>query len=117
MVETLSERFTSLKNSYALRQPLNIVTQYQQEIDDLKKDLGIRIDHIVKMRGENFNFLGGKLSALNPLSILNRGYSVTVKLPSGGILKDTASLTKGDTVETRLGTGKFKSVVEDVQKG
>ena len=116
-VETLSERFESLKASYVLRQPLNIVMQYQQEIDDLKKDLGIRVDHIVKMRGENFNFLGGKLGALNPLAILNRGYSVTVKLPGETILKDTASLSKGDTVETRLGEGKFRSVVEDVGKG
>ena len=65
--------------------------QYEQKIDDLKKDLGIRIDHIVKMRGENFNFLGGKLGALNPLSILDRGYSVTVKLPDGAILKNAAS--------------------------
>ena len=116
-VETLSERFEALKASYVLRQPLNIVMQYQQEIDDLKKDLGIRVDHIVKMRGENFNFLGGKLGALNPLAILNRGYSVTVKLPGETILKDTASLSKGDTVETRLGEGKFRSVVEDVGKG
>jgi len=116
-VETLSERFEALKASYVLRQPLNIVTQYQQEIDDLKKDLGIRVDHIVKMRGENFNFLGGKLGALNPLAILNRGYSVTVKLPGETILKNIASLSKGDTVETRLGEGKFRSVVEDVEKG
>ena len=114
MVETLYETFTSLKNSYALRQPLNILTQYQQEIDDLRKDLGIRVDHIVKMRGENFNFLGGKLGALNPLSILNRGYSVTMKIPSSKILKDAASLAKGDTVETRLGAGKFKSKVEEI---
>ena len=115
MVQTLSEKFASLKDSYALRQPLNIVTQYEQEVDDLKKDLGIRVDHVVKMRGENFNFLGGKLGALNPLAILNRGYSVTVKLPGGAILKNAASLSKGDTVETRLGNGKFRSIVEDVQ--
>lgn len=113
-LETLSERFASLKDSYVLRQPLNIVTQYQQEIDDLKKDLGIRVDHIVKMRGESFNFLGGKLGALNPLAILNRGYSVTVKLPEGAILKNIESLSKGDTIETRLGKGKFRSIVEEV---
>jgi exodeoxyribonuclease VII large subunit len=113
-LETLSEKFASLKDSYVLRQPLNIVTQYQQKTDGLKKDLGIRVGHIVEMRGENFNFLGGKLGALNPLAILNRGYSVTVKLPSGVILKNIASLAKGDIVETRLGSGKFKSVVDEI---
>ena len=57
------------------------------------------------MRGENYNLLSSKLGAFNPLAILKRGYSVTVKLPEGIILKDAASLKVGDTVETKLGRG------------
>jgi exodeoxyribonuclease VII large subunit len=114
MVGTLSERFSALKDSYALRQPLNMVTQYEQEIDNLKKDMSVRIDHVVKMRGEGFARIAGKLEALNPLSILNRGYSVTVKLPSRDIIKDAAVLSKGDTIETKFGKGLVKSKIEEV---
>lgn len=113
-VDMLSERLARLRGSYALRQPMNMIIQHVQEIDDLKKDLSLRIEHIVKMRGESFGSVTGKLEALNPLAILNRGYSVTVKLPSGEIIKDSARLSKGDTIETKFGKGIVKSKIEEV---
>jgi len=67
------------------------------------------------MRGENFGRLTGKMEALNPLAILNRGYSVTVRFPSGGIIKNSAALAKGDVIQTRLGKGTVKSKVEEVE--
>ena len=77
----LNQRLTALRESYILRQPLNFIIQYEQRIDDLSKDLNIRLDHIVEMRNENFNNLISKLGALSPLAILNRGYSITMKFP------------------------------------
>jgi exodeoxyribonuclease VII large subunit len=114
MVDTLSEKLGALKDSYVLRQPLNMVTQYEQKIDDLRKDMAIRIDHTVKMRSEGFARVTGKLEALNPLAILNRGYSVTVKLPTRGIVKDSSALSVGDNIETKFGKGYVRSKIEEV---
>ena len=114
-LDTLTGRFTALKESYILKQPLNLITQYEQKIDDLSKGLAIRIDHIVKMRGENFKLSAGKLETLSPLAILSRGYSITTKMPDGVIVKDAGSLKAGDEVETKLGRGKFKSRVEEIE--
>ncbi|MDD5135915.1 MAG: exodeoxyribonuclease VII large subunit [Candidatus Omnitrophica bacterium] len=111
----LAERLKAVKESYILRQPLNIITQYEQTIDDLRKDIAIRVDHLIEMRGEKYNLFISKLEALNPLSILKRGYSVSTKMPQGMILKDAGSLKVGDTVETKLGKGKFKSKVEEIE--
>lgn len=108
-VEILTERLAQLKDSYILRQPLNLVLQYEQKIDGLREDLAIRLKHVVKLRGENFNLLAGKLEALSPLSILNRGYSITTRLDV--VMKDAADLKKDDVVETRLGKGSFRSRV------
>jgi exodeoxyribonuclease VII large subunit len=116
-VNRLAERFKAVKESYILRQPLNLITQYEQMIDDFRKDMAIRVEHLVKMRGENHNLLKSKLEAFNPLAILKRGYSVTVKLPEGAILKDIGSLEIGDMVETKLGKGKFRSKVEEIENG
>ena len=116
-VKGLAERLKAVKESYILRQPLNLIVQYEQVIDDLRKDIAIRVDHLIKMRGENHNLLTSKLEAFNPLAILKRGYSVTVKLPEGSILKDVVSLKAGDTVETKLGRGKFKSKIEEIENG
>ena len=116
-VNRLAERFKAVKESYILRQPLNLITQYEQMIDDFRKDMAIRVEHLVKMRGENHNLLKSKLEAFNPLAILKRGYSVTVKLPEGAILKDIGSLEIGDMIETKLGKGKFRSKVEEIENG
>src|SRR3989338_770912 len=104
-INILAEKLTTLRESYILRQPLNLITQYEQGIDDLRKDMAIRVDHLVRIKGENFNLLTGKLETLSPLAILNRGYSITTKLPGGVILKDARALKKGDEVETKLGKG------------
>ncbi|MDP3804461.1 MAG: exodeoxyribonuclease VII large subunit, partial [Candidatus Omnitrophota bacterium] len=72
LVNAIATSVTRLKNALA-----GEVTQYEQRIDDLAKDIAIRIDHIVKMRGENFNLLTSKLETLSPLAVLNRGYSIT----------------------------------------
>jgi exodeoxyribonuclease VII large subunit len=114
-LEMLAEKLRTLRESYILRQPLNLVTQYEQMIDDLRKDIALRIEHLVEMRQENFKLLTHKLEALSPLAILNRGYSITARLPDGIIIKDAAQLKKGDKVETKLGKGKFSSKVEEIE--
>ena len=57
--------------------------------------------------------LSEKIEILSPLSILNRGYSVSFKMPGRKILKNAESLKKGDVVETRLSKGVFRSKVEE----
>jgi exodeoxyribonuclease VII large subunit len=116
-VNRLAERLAAVKDSYILRQPLNLIVQYEQQIDGFRKDIAIRIEHLIKMRGENYNLLSSKLGAFNPLAILKRGYSVTTKLPEEMILKNTALLKVGDIVETKLGNGKFRSKVEEIENG
>ena len=112
-LDIFSHRLNTLKDSYIMRQPMNLVLQYGQRIDDLVKDISVTVEHIVKMRQENFRLLVGKLSVLSPLAILSRGYSVTTKLPEGIILKGSRSVRKGDRVKTRLGDGQFTSIVEE----
>ena len=111
---TLKEKLRSLQGAYVLRQPLNYIIQQEQRIDDLRKDMSVRIGHVMDMYGEKFNRILSKLEVLSPVSILKRGYSITAKLPEGVIIKDARSLSKGDVVETKLGQGKFRSRVEEI---
>ncbi|MDP3791267.1 MAG: exodeoxyribonuclease VII large subunit [Candidatus Omnitrophota bacterium] len=115
IIDALREKLRSLQGAYVLRQPLNYIIQQEQRVDDLRKDMSIRIDHIVDMCGEKFNRILSKLEVLSPVSILGRGYSITAKMPEGTIVKDAKSLEIGDTVETKLGHGKFISRVENIE--
>ena len=116
-ISTLKERLLSLQGAYVLRQPLNYIIQQEQRIDDLRKDMSVRIDHVVAMYGEKHSRIDAKLEAFNPTKILQRGYSITIKMPGGTVLKEVSALRKGDIVETRLGKGKFKSKVEEINNG
>jgi exodeoxyribonuclease VII large subunit len=112
----LKEKITKLRESYVLKRPLNLITQYEQKIDDLRKEIAAGIDRILGDGEESFNLLAGKLGALSPLAILTRGYSITTRLPEGVIVKDAGDLKAGDRVETRLGKGSFTSRVEGEEK-
>ena len=113
-LDVLKDGLENLRESYVLRHPLNYIIQKTQHIDDLRKDMSVRIGHIVDISGEKFNRIISKLEALGPISILKRGYSITTKLPEGSIIKKVSSLKLGDCIETRLGYGKFKSRVEEI---
>ncbi|MBU0895551.1 MAG: exodeoxyribonuclease VII large subunit [Candidatus Omnitrophica bacterium] len=110
----MAQRLAKLSQSYALKQPLKMVEKYEQMIDDLRKDMAIRIDHLVRLHGENYNLLDQKLAVLSPLSILSRGYSVSSRLPEKKIIKDTGDIKVGDRIETRLGKGTFISKIEEI---
>lgn len=113
-INNLMDIVHNLKGSYVLRQPLNYIIQQEQRIDDLKKDIHIRIRHITDMYGEKHNRLDSKLEAFNPTAILKRGYSITITLTGREVIKTAAALKPGDLVETKLGEGKFTSRVEEV---
>ena len=53
-----------------------------------------------------------KLSAFNPLSILQRGYSITTN--SDGKIASISNTKVGDQVEIKINKGKFKAEILDI---
>lgn len=56
----------------------------------------------------------GSISAMDPMSVLARGYSLTES--NGRVVTDSRMLKKGDTVNVRLEKGSFSASVTDVHK-
>jgi len=111
MLDLLSSQLLSLKGAYVLRQPLNVLIQYQQRVDELTKTMSVKVLHFVEMQNQEFKTAIGRLEALSPLAILSRGYSITKKLNDDKIIKDANQLKKGDEIITRLYKGEVKSTV------
>lgn len=110
-------RLRQLRESYVFRQPLNMVQQYQQRVDDLIKGMRLQMGHIVEISESAFKNMIGRLNSLSPFAVLDRGYSITMKLPKGRIIKDAKSIRRGDRVKTRLRKGIFISKVERIEGG
>ena len=117
LIRTFEERLHSLQSAHVMRRPLNFIIQREQRIDDLRKEMSVRIGHILEMAGQRHNGIAAKLEAFNPTRILQRGYSISLKLPGGEVIRDVSAISRGDRVETRLGKGKFRSRIEEVEDG
>ncbi|MFH1753726.1 MAG: exodeoxyribonuclease VII large subunit [Candidatus Omnitrophota bacterium] len=116
MVEAWEANLDRLQESRIFKQPFTIIEQLAQETDDLAKGATLRMGHILKMREGLFKNLAGKLESLSPFAVLERGYSITARIPSGDAVKDARSLKKGDRVKTRLRRGSFVCSVERIEE-
>jgi exodeoxyribonuclease VII large subunit len=61
-------------------------------------------------------FLEKRINDLSPLAILDRGYSITSKLPEKTLLKEAECVRKGDAVHVLLAKGELTCVVEETGK-
>jgi exodeoxyribonuclease VII large subunit len=57
--------------------------------------------------------LAGKLDALSPVKILERGYALVFD-SNGALVKDTAQLSTGSAVSARLARGSFTAEVKKI---
>jgi exodeoxyribonuclease VII large subunit len=89
-----------------LADPGRRLRENQQRVDELSVDLLRRLQDRLRACKDHLNRQTGRLNALSPLAVLDRGYSITHKLPDGHIVKDAAALEIGDLVRITLALGK-----------
>ena len=111
-IELLNSKIEVLRNSYVLRNPLNVFIQLEQRLDDLLKTLTERTEYFLEKRKHELALSAGKLKALSPLAILERGYSITFK--DGEPIKDIRGQKKGQKLVTRVAMGEIISIIEGV---
>jgi exodeoxyribonuclease VII large subunit len=92
--------------------PMDIVKEYEQRMDEIEKAVGLRFRHYIELKEENFKLFSEKLGILSPVGILDRGYSISFKLPDRNIIKNNKDVKKGDLIETRVSKGSFVSKIE-----
>jgi exodeoxyribonuclease VII large subunit len=60
--------------------------------------------------------LEGRLHALSPINVLDRGYSLTFT-SEGQLVRESYAVTTGDTLKTRLARGTVTSTVVHTEDG
>jgi exodeoxyribonuclease VII large subunit len=112
IIQSLKHNLIALR--HMLKSPLDRLLEKQQLLDELNSGLLNNMKHYLNITKERTLSLLQRLDTLSPLSILSRGYSLSMVLPEGAIVKDAAMLKKGDKVKTVLDRGAFISSVEEV---
>ena len=110
MFERCQEKLSDMASSAAFRQPQYLLERFTGRVDELARRLEGRMTGLVDSKSQGFQGVTGRLNALNPLAILERGYSVSFN-EKGEILKEVKRLSVGDTLRTRLHKGSLVSKV------
>jgi len=85
----------------------------QQRLDELSAALLRCFQNRLRQLKECLAAKSGRLDALSPLAVLERGYSITHKLPEETIVKKADSLGRGDRVRISFARGKAICRVEE----
>lgn len=108
---TLYEAYRGLVKRLA--DPGRKLRENQQRVDDLSVNLLRRFQERLRQSKNQLAEVAGRLSALSPLAVLERGYSITHKLPEERIVKSSASLHIGDRVRITFAQGRLMCRVEE----
>ncbi len=103
-----------MKNSYAFRQPQDLVIQYHQRLDEINRNLRKSMNHKVDLSKESFNGLSKRLGLLEHHNVLKRGYSLTFRRSDGKLISKADELEKKDEIEVNFYQGKVFGTVNEV---
>jgi len=106
----LRERIPGFRKT--MRQALRSgMQQRQQRVDQSALTLSRRLQSTVAERKQDLKRLEVQLRALNPLGVLERGYSLSETL-DGAVVRDAKKLKTGELLKTRFAKGSVLSKVE-----
>jgi exodeoxyribonuclease VII large subunit len=112
ILKSRREKALHLSESHYLRNPLQRIRNIRLFISETGKRLKQNINHSIQFQRQKVEGVLGKLDSLSPLAILQRGYSITRKIPSLQILRNSAHVREGDKVEVKLYKGTLHCGVE-----
>ena len=98
-----------------------IARPFQRVHDEFTRldELDVRLRRAVRQRAvsakQQLDMAAATLDALSPLKVLGRGYSITRRAESGGLVTASDQLAIGDRITTILSAGQLTSRVESTE--
>lgn len=114
--ETRRRELERLKARPALHQPVRRLLDSQQLLDDSRARAYRAMGVAMRLRLGALRASSGRLSALSPLRVLERGYSVVLK-SDGSAVRDSRRLSAGEQVSIRFSRGHANATITEVSVG
>jgi exodeoxyribonuclease VII large subunit len=92
-----------------VRSPLSLVQSSRQRVDELLHRSNLSLYHNLDIRSTRLAGLERRLVSLNPVSILQRGYSI-VTHDDGQIVSSVRQVRSGDRLGVRVQDGLFRAI-------
>jgi exodeoxyribonuclease VII large subunit len=88
----------------------------RQSVDELARRVEAAFGHRLDLQRAHLSGLAHKLAALNPLSVLQRGYAVVTRADDGVLIHSARQATGDLNLTVRVADGAFGAVVSDKSK-
>ncbi len=92
--------------------PLKALLERRTIVGRKEKELMLHFRNILDKHRLELRKYSSQLEGLNPLSVLERGYSITHRLPDGKVVRTTGDAPVGSTIRVRLYEGTLVCTVE-----
>jgi len=115
MMVARREKLQNLVRRHALTHPRERIRQYRQTVDDLRERLARTLLSDVRLRRESLKVASGRLLALDPKAVLQRGYAIFRQRETGSVITSVDHARKGDLAEALLRDGIVPVIVDDRQ--
>ncbi|MBQ4354652.1 MAG: exodeoxyribonuclease VII large subunit, partial [Clostridia bacterium] len=116
MLRLRRERLDTLEKSRALTDPMTPINDRRMTADQLQDRLMRAEENILQMKKAQMAAQAGKLNALNPLSVLSRGYSAVYKKEDGKLVRTIDDVQPGDEVAFKTIGGEAICTVNETRK-
>lgn len=114
LITNYKEKLNRYESNYILNNPLSIYEVKEQKLDSLIEKTNFLINKKLDKNINDFKYINTKLELLNPITILNKGYSITKKQDK--VVKDINDINIGDKITTVLNSGVIVSEVKEKNK-
>lgn len=109
-------RLSDLESSKCFTKPLSILEIPTLHLENLTEKLSNSIEGRLRAKREQFIYLNSRLSALNPMSVLSRGYGAIFN-DENKVVKSVDDIKKEENIFVKLSDGTVKAVVTEIERG
>jgi exodeoxyribonuclease VII large subunit len=115
MIEARRAKLESVASRTVVRKPHELILDRARVLDEFDARARRAMFARVALDRAKLATAAASLSALSPLNVLTRGYSVTLD-SSGKTITRASEIQQGDPIRTRLQQGEIRSVVTDTSE-
>ncbi|MEW6087775.1 MAG: exodeoxyribonuclease VII large subunit [bacterium] len=115
-IENKRLRLENLLRSQFFLLPKEKINEYRLEIDEYIDCLQRNCLRNLELKKRMFHDIIKKLNIINPLNVLERGYSLSYLMPEENLLKDRNNVKPGDKIKVRLFKGKMYCLVQKTEE-
>ena len=101
----------------SMQNPLYIIRNYKEKLKTYTHNMINANQSVLLYKTYKYEQLAAKFSALNPKAVLDRGYSITRKLPKRNVIYDSKDVTLNEELEIILSKGIITCRVEGKKDG